>query len=109
MTSVITDMPSGGNGGNISDTWDLLSDMRDDYRKVLAHGIKLQADAELLLATISDEKYKLLLQLRYIDLLKWEEIADRLECDVRWVYRMHGKALRMLSDRVEGKVNFRVG
>ena len=34
-----------------------------------------------------------ILHCRYIQLLKWEEIALKTKTDLRWVYRLHGQGL----------------
>ena len=34
-----------------------------------------------------------MLELYYIDGLTWEDVAQRMGLDVRWVYRLHGRAL----------------
>ncbi len=41
------------------------------------------------------DPYKAVLLYRYRDGLKWDQIADYMRYDVRWVYRMHKKALTM--------------
>lgn len=42
---------------------------------------------------IPNENYKQLLYDRYICCLRWEKIALDRDKGVRWIYRMHGKAL----------------
>lgn len=42
---------------------------------------------------VPNENYKQLLFDRYILCLKWEKIALDRDKGIRWIYRMHGKAL----------------
>ena len=44
---------------------------------------------------ITNPKYKQVLELRYFSPypIKWEDIAETMGLDVRWVYRLHGEAL----------------
>lgn len=45
---------------------------------------------------IENPKYKQVLELRYFSIHPptWEQIADDMGLDVRWVYRLHGEALK---------------
>lgn len=45
---------------------------------------------------VKDEKYNLLLFLRYIQHKRWEDIASTLQYDVRYTMKLHIKALREL-------------
>ena len=40
-----------------------------------------------------DDPYKTILLYRYRDGLTWDQIAENMNYNVRWVYRMHKKAL----------------
>ena len=44
---------------------------------------------------ITNPKYKQVLELRYFSPKppRWEDIAETMGLDVRWVYRLHGEAL----------------
>ena len=44
---------------------------------------------------IKNPKYKQVLELRYFSPYptKWDDIAETMGLDVRWVYRLHGEAL----------------
>lgn len=42
---------------------------------------------------VPDERYKTILQCRYIMFWKWERIAVDMDLDIRHVYRLHGAAL----------------
>lgn len=45
---------------------------------------------------VSEERLRLLLYRRYILGQRWERIAADMDRDIRWIYRMHGRALQML-------------
>ena len=49
---------------------------------------------------LDDQRYIQILEKRYIDQLKWEEIALSMNMDIRWVYRLHGYALQEFSKHV---------
>ena len=46
--------------------------------------------------TVEDPTRRLLLEYRYIHGLTWEQVAERMGYDLRWVHRLHGKALGQL-------------
>ena len=43
-------------------------------------------------------KYYLILRLRYINLLEWHEVADKVGFSEGHVYRLHGEALKRIGD-----------
>ena len=52
---------------------------------------------------VDNSAYRLLLTLRYIRFMTWERIAEEMNYkDVRWVYRLHGRALRE-CDKYKGE------
>jgi len=42
---------------------------------------------------VEDPKYRQVLELRYRNYLTWEEIAEDMGYETRWVYELHGRAL----------------
>ena len=59
--------------------------------------VQIQAKTKQLQALIDSlpvPEYRTLLELRYLSGSKWEEIAEAMSMHVRWVYRMHGRALQ---------------
>ena len=51
------------------------------------------------ISALEKQEHRLLLSLRYLNCLTWEEIADILEVDVRHVYRLHEESLADLKMR----------
>jgi len=46
------------------------------------------------ISLLTDENSKMVLELRYVALMKWEEIAAATGYDLRWVYRIHKRAIK---------------
>lgn len=46
-----------------------------------------------LIGKLKDERHKAILTARYIDGMRWEEIARAMHYDPRWVKELHGRAL----------------
>ena len=42
---------------------------------------------------MEEARLREVLELYYIDGFTWEQVAQRMELDPRWVFRLHGKAL----------------
>lgn len=47
---------------------------------------------------LHDPRYVELLHSRYVLCEKWEDIAEQMKMDLRWMYRLHGHALAAFTD-----------
>jgi DNA-directed RNA polymerase specialized sigma24 family protein len=54
----------------------------------------LKTDIELLVLEIEDPLYRAIINQRYIKNKSWEEIAEALGYQVRWVLKLHNRALK---------------
>lgn len=52
-----------------------------------------------LIEQVPKKEYKLLLEMRYVNLYTWEKIAEQMDITIRHVYRLHGSAL-LEADKV---------
>lgn len=70
--------------------------------RIIAEGVeRLEATADRvrrIIESVEDEPSRDLLTLRYLDGLRWEEIAVRLCYTYRHVTRLHGRALRFAAE-----------
>lgn len=72
-----------------------LSDLAADITAEVQAYAALQRQLQTLIDSLPvPERYRTLLELRYLSGSKWEEIAEAMSLQVRWVYRMHGRALQ---------------
>ena len=55
--------------------------------------IEKQIEAERIIQQIEDVRYREILRWYYVQNLKWQEVADRMNYDVAYVQRMNGDAL----------------
>ncbi|MFT3951193.1 MAG: DUF1492 domain-containing protein [Oscillospiraceae bacterium] len=75
--------------------------------RVLAYEEEVNADIDKLvtqkmeiersIAGVKDENQREVLERRYICHQKWEAIAVEMRIDLRWIYRLHNKALATLT------------
>ena len=68
---------------------DLEAEIIDDIRKY----VKAIKNIRRVVNLVSDQKLKLILQNRYLNFMKWHEIAGNFGCSVRWILQLHGSAL----------------
>lgn len=81
-----------------------LADAADEEREILSleeQRRKAFADAALLISRLPEEKMARILEMRYLDLLPWEEITDRMGLCASHVYRLHQLALDILTPAPE--------
>lgn len=61
-----------------------------------ASAAKQRSVAEALMATVTDERQRLILRMRFYDGMKLEQIAERLHLDERWVFRLQSRAMEQM-------------
>lgn len=59
------------------------------------------ADSALLISRLPEEKMIRVMEMRYLDLLPWEEITDRMDISASRAYRLHQLALDILTPAPE--------
>lgn len=94
--------PSGGSGSGssadrIPDTLAKIIEYEEQAERLTKRYIELYIEIEKAIAAVSDPVLREVLERRYLLYQKWEEIADAMHRDLRWIYRLHGKALQQLT------------
>lgn len=59
--------------------------------------IKMRMAAKDIIRKLEDEKERAILRRRYILGQKWETVAVEMSLDLKWVYKLHGRALYKLE------------
>ena len=67
---------------------------RIEEKTDLLYDIKCEIDEAI--ESVPDARLRRLLKLRYIDFYTWEKIAEKMNYDLRWVHRLHKKALQTI-------------
>lgn len=73
------------------------ADEEQEIRTLEEQRRKAFADAALLISRLPEEKMARILELRYLDLLPWEEITDGMDISASHVFRLHQQALDILT------------
>lgn len=73
---------------------DIQNEIRGEIDSLVA--IEREIDRAIT-AAVDDPTLKAVLEMRYLNCLKWEEIAVRLNVTFRWVMTLHKRALKVFS------------
>ena len=73
------------------------ADEEQEIRSLEEQRRKAFADAALLISRLPEEKMARILEMRYLDLLPWEEIMECVGCSSTQVFRLHQLALDILT------------
>ena len=100
--SSVTGMPRGG----VQDwtaTADRLIELEKDVNARIREMCRLKRLAQEAIDQVEEARLKEVLELYYIDGYSWTQVAQRMDLDKRWVFRLHGRAL--LRVKVPEEIN----
>ena len=78
-------------------TVDKIVDMQAVINAEIDRLVDLKEEARTKINQLKDTRYVSLLTDYYINCKTWEQVADDMGYDKRWVYRLHGRALQSFS------------
>ena len=94
-TSTLTGMPRNPNHATstmeeaIAKIIDLQAEINSDIDTL----VDLKRDLSATIKAVGNTEYQTVLEKRYLCFQSWEQIAVEMGYDLRWLYRIHGKAL----------------
>lgn len=94
--SSVTGMPRGG-GADWTETVDRLIELEMVVNARTRELVQWKRAAIKAIRAVEEPKLAEVLELYYIDGLKWDQVAQRMKLDIRWVYRLHGRALLLVK------------
>ena len=86
----------GARGGRRADWTDAVAAMADAEARLCADIARLYHTRETIdeaIETVPVINQRRVLEMRYRNYMTWEDIAREIPCDVRTVYRLHGRGL----------------
>lgn len=90
-----------GGGGDVHKDGLLLAvaEQQELLRSLYLRAVETENRVEHFIAGIPDARYRAILRLRYLDLLRWPEVLDQLEkgglyYSDRQMFRLHGEAMQ---------------
>ena len=90
--SSLTGMPRGGQQ-DWTDTADRLIELERRVNARIRELVRWKLAAMDAIDLVEEANLREVLELYYIDGYNWEQVAQRMGVDLRWVYRLHGRAL----------------
>lgn len=94
----LSDMPKGGKGKDLSDYVAEIADLQMVCVQHVSELIMKKQEAIERIMGIDGSELRNVLLLRYIQCLEWDEIADRLQYNLRTIFRLHGEALKEFGE-----------
>lgn len=87
-------LPHGSGGSDLSGYAAKIDELFRDLEKQMNKRIELRLRISREIESMSDETESLLLRYRYIQGLKWEDIALRMDYSWRGIHKVHARALQ---------------
>nr|DAJ37680.1 MAG TPA: Protein of unknown function (DUF1492) [Caudoviricetes sp.] len=78
----------------ISDVAVRLVEIEETINKDIDKLVELREEAGNKISRISNDKYKTVLSMYYLSNKTFEEVAELTDMSLRWIYILHGKALK---------------
>lgn len=94
-TATLTDMPGSAsrNSHPMEDIIVKMIDLENEIKRDIDCLVDLKVEITSLVKHVENPEHRTLLEFRYLCFKTWEQIAVEMEYDLRWIYRMHKKAL----------------
>lgn len=97
LSRSFSDMPRGKSPDTISKSVCQIIELEQEIDRVIDETVELRRQIESAIAGLQDEKLCELLRYRYIEGMTWERVSEAMHMDVRWVLRLHRRALEKLT------------
>ena len=76
-----------------------IIDLENDIDKDIDALVDLKKEITETINEIPDLRQRTILEMRYLSFRTWEQIAVALSLDLSWVHRLHGRALKKISEK----------
>ena len=74
-----------------------IIDLENDINKDIDKLVDLKKEITETINSVPDLRHRTILEMRYLSFRTWEQIAVALSLDLRWVHRLHSKALQKIK------------
>lgn len=99
----LSGMPRGGGEGGTQGAISKIIDLETEINAEIDKLVEKRKEIEGIIRMVEDSTLRTLLEYRYINGKKWEEIALMMGYDYRYILKIHGKALSMLPSDLSKK------
>ena len=78
----------------ILELWDVHNELQEEISRLM----KKSREAEKRIQSLEDDRYRAVLELRYLCAMTWEDIAEKLHFTVRWTHKLQKEAVDKLAE-----------
>ena len=79
---------------------DTIIDLENTIKQDEEALVNLKKEMAKKIYTLGNTDYEYILVLRYLRYKSWTEIADKMEYSIRWIYKLHKKALMDFDEKI---------
>lgn len=99
MTQLLSDVPKvGGSDGTMLETaTERIIEIETRIAGQVQQLTQERMETDEMISSIDNQRMRMIMQMHYISGKTWEQIADALFMDIRWVFRMRKKAIKKLT------------
>lgn len=97
ITTILSDMPKGNGNKDKMIICDEIIDLQVDLKEKLKSAMKLRIDIKNKIEEIEDIDRRIVLSYRYIDNLKFYDIAEKMNFSVRTVFYLYDKGIKDIN------------
>ena len=105
LATNISPSSGGGHSSGVSDKVGMavakIATLEQEISAEIDELIRVKAEIGRTISAVADERLRLILIARYINCMRWEQIAVTQNIDLRWLYRLHGRALREIEKIID--------
>ena len=105
VTTVISDMPGNPNRRKspFEDAVCRIIDLENEITAEIDRLVDLKIEVMGVVKQVTNTEYRLILEKRYLCFQSWETIATDMKLELRWLYRLHGKALLKVQEILDSR------
>lgn len=86
-----------GGGDRVGTATEKIIQCEEEINRAVDRAVDLRNEIKGAIATVPDWKLREILTRRYILGQKWEQVAWEMSLEFRWVRRLHGRAIAILT------------
>lgn len=102
-TSTLTGMPHSPNSATstMADAIGKIVDLQAEINQDIDELVDLKREISTTIKAVPDTELQTILEKRYLCFQSWEQIAASMSYEIRWLYRLHGKALEAVKSIID--------
>lgn len=96
----MNDMPGSPNRNTdkLENTIIKIIDMENQINEMIDQLVDLKIEITAVIQKVEDPEARVLLEMRYLCFMQWEEISASMKYDIRHIYRLHQSALSKVAE-----------